>query len=382
MNDMRPDILSLGFVHFQETCQSISSIAFSDSRKKVFCNELKKISDIFLTYNVAGFSSIDLMEKKSELDFLWQWALALDNRNGYTLSHEMRATMDNLCSAWVKNSDKFIFAATDGDFAMNPYVSSWDVLMDAFEKCYGLRFSHQLVTFTVPKHLFDDYLFSSIIYHEMGHFVDNYYNVSDEVVRRLKNRLSCGAEEKRIRTEFFPEIQSVYDAAKGVYTDEKVRDQILFSYVGEYISDLFGAQYLGLHIINFLEFNRHGTYHICTKTHPSPKARASLVSAFLSGDVSNFLLSDILDSFKATGLDLKNRYVRPADAANLEKGQPITITNDEELHSLFQLGWEVYFKGAKAMDAACGKTIGATNQYDFYQKVKGAMKQSIRSYLG
>lgn len=382
MNIMRPEILSLGFVNFHETCQALCVVKFSDARKKVFCQELKKISEIFLGINAASLAPDAIAARKGDLDFFWQWALALDDRNGYTLSHEMRGAMDNLCKHWVAEHPKYIFAATDGNFSINRYHSSWDVLMDNIDKIYGMKFSHQLVTFEVPKPLFNDFLFVSIIYHEMGHFVDNYYNISDEVARRIKGRLSNKDEEEKIRKEFFPIIQLTYDDTAGAYKDEKKRDEYIESYVGEYIADLFGAQYVGAHIINHIELNRHGTYNISSETHPAPQSRAALVNAFLTNDTSYFLLKDILDSFVATGLELKNRYVRPADALNLEKGLSLAIGNDDELHSLFQLGWEIYFKGPDAMDVACGNAKGTTSQYAFYTKLNEAMRQSIKNYLG
>ena len=382
MNNMRPEILSLGFVNFHETCQALCVVNFSDSRKKVCGQELKRISEIFLELNAPTLTPDEIAARKDDLDFFWQWALALDNRNGYTLSHEMRGTMDNLCKHWVVEHPKYIFAATDGNFSINRYHSSWDVLMDKIDKIYGMKFSHQLVTFEVPKPLFNDFLFVSIIYHEMGHFVDNYYNISDEVVRRIKTRFSKTEEEEKIRKEFFPIIQLTYDDTAGVYKDVKKRDEYIESHVGEYIADLFGAQYVGSHIINHIELNRHGTYNIYSETHPAPQSRASLVNAFLTNDTTNFLLKDLIDSFTATKLELKNRYVRPADALKLEKGQPLTIENDDELHSLFQLGWEVYFKGTGARNVARGNSAGTTSQYDFYIKLKEAMRLSIYNYLG
>lgn len=379
---MRPEILSLGFVNFHETCQALCTVKFSDCRKKVFCKELLQISEIFLGIDVTTLKPDEIKVKKEDLDFLWQWALALDDRNGYTLSHEMRATMDNLCKQWINDHQKYIFAATDGNFSINRYVSSWDVLMDKMEQIYKMRFSHQLVTFEVPKPLFNDFLFVSIIYHEMGHFVDNYFNISDEVCRRIKIRMSNVADEEKIRKEFFPIIQLVYDDKTGVYTNEKKRDAYIESYIGEYIADLFGAQYVGSHIINHIELNRHGSYNVYFETHPSPNARGALIIAFFKNDTTNFLLTDILESFAATGLELKNRYIRPADASHLEMGEPVTIANDDELHSLFQLGWEIHFKGAAAMDTACGETSGKTSQYEFYKRLNDAMRQSIRNYLG
>lgn len=382
MTNMRPEILSLGFVNFHETCKALCKVSFSDVRKKVFCQELMRISEFFLGINATTLAPAEITAKKRDLDFFWQWALALDDRNGYTLSHEMRGTMDNLCKHWVAEHSKYIFAATDGNFSINRYYSSWDVLMDKIDKIYGMKFSHQLVTFEIPKPLFNDFFFVSIIYHEMGHFVDNYYNISDEVARRIKGRLSTPVEEEKIRKVFFPILQNIYDEPNGVYSDEKKRDEYIEAYVGEYISDLFGAQYVGPHIINHIELNRHGTYNLNHETHPSPNARSSLIMSFLKNDSTNFLLKDILDSFVATGYELKNRYVRPVDALNLEKGQPLNITNDDELHSLFQLGWDIYFKGPGAMDAVCGNVAGTTNQYEFYIRLNDAMKKSISNYLG
>lgn len=382
MIDMRPEILSLGFVNFHETCQCISKASFKDARKNIFCKELLRLSEFYLTIDPSKLDHNQIKLLKNHLDFFWQWALALDARNGYTLSHEMRVTMDNLCSHWVPDYNKYIFAATDGDFAINRYSSSWDVLMGLFEKLYHLKFSYQLVFFTVPKSLFNDFLFVSIIYHEMGHFVDSYYNISDEVSRRIKIRLLDPAEEVRIRKEFIPILQSLYDENQGVYNDVKKRDDCIDSHIREFIADLFGAQYVGPHIMNHIELNRHGSYIVDHDSHPSPNARASLIDAFLKNDRTNLLLVDILDSFKDTGLELKDRYVRPSDAASLERGEPMTIDNDDELHSLFQLGWEVFFKDANAMNIASGNKLGSMNKYEFYLKLNEAMRQSIRDYLG
>ena len=58
------------------------------------------------------------------------------------------------------------------------------------------------------------------------------------------------------------------------------------------------------------------------------------------------------------------------------------IRNDDELQSLIFLGWDVFLKGACAMDIACGERPGKTTQYDFHTRFNDAMGQSIRNYLG
>lgn len=103
--------------------------------------------------------------------------------------------------------------------------------------------------------------------------------------------------------------------------------------------------------------------------------------AFLNDEQGNILLNDIKDEFNAIGRPLRKRSVSLADAYSLMRGQPVKIMNDDELHSLFMLGWEVYLKGPTGYDKEIGNTGQPTSREDFYAILNNAIRQSIANYL-
>lgn len=378
---MRPEIFSLAATHFYNLCQVLKNqTTFSDARKNHFRGEMVKMSEHLIQLNFLSMTPAELGAYQLVLSIFMSWAQALDSRNYYTLSHEMRGVMDNLCSKWVDDYDKFLFAATDGSFAIEYYNADWGRFIDTINRSFRVAFSHQLFTFKVPKHLYDDFLFNGSIYHEMGHFVDNYYYMSDRIAQKMIDRLNNGQEVDRIKNEFYPIIKETYDI-NGVCINEDHRKKMIEKQTAEYIADMFGTQYLGEHIWNYIEYIAHGIYDQYDREHPSPNCRKNLELAFLNDVQGNFLLEDIKEEFNATGRPLQKRFVILADASSLMKGQPVKIMNDDELHSLFMLGWEVYLKGPAAYDSIIGNTGKPTSREDFYVILNNAIRQSIANYI-
>lgn len=381
MKQLRPEILSLAVSHFYEVCHFLKGQGvYSNPRKTQFRDELVKISDTFSKCDFYHISADGLKALKSYVTVLFMpWAMALDTRNAYTLSQEMRRMMDNLCRQWVPDSDKFVFTAADGNFSCVRYDSDWDLLMDNIERIYGVKPSYQLIMFNIPKHLNEDFLFVGSLYHEMGHFVEAYYNMADRVCQKMLSRLTLPAEASKIRKEYFPIINQTYDG--DFCKDEARRHRFLMAQTKEYIADLFATQYLGCHRGNHIEYVAAGFYDRPDDEHPSPDCRWAMEEAFLKNDSSNFVYADIADEFAAIGHPLTNKMVRPADYMALDKGEQMSIQNDDELHSVLWYGWEVYLRGPQAMANAQGAAGAVLSQYEFYKKLNYALKLTIGGYL-
>lgn len=378
---MRPEILSLAATHFYNLCQDLKTQkAFSDARKNHFRSEMVKMSEHLISHDFMAMSPAVMDLFQIVLRLFMPWAQALDSRNYYTLSHEMRVVMDNLCSKWVDDYDKFIFAATDGSFAIEYYKAYWGMFINAINRIFQVSFAHQLFTFKVPKHLYDDFLFIGSIYHEMGHFVENYYNMSDRIAQKMIDRLNNGQDVDKIKEDFYPIIKETYDK-NGDCVNEPLRQKMIEKQTAEYIADVFGTQYLGEHIWNHIEYIAHGIYDQYDNEHPSPNCRKNLEHAFINEVQGNFLLDDIKEEFLATGRPLQKRFVIIADASTLMKGQPVKIMNDDELHSLFKLGWEVYLKGPSTYDKGIGNTGKPTSREEFYSVINNAIRQSVANYI-
>lgn len=381
MRQLRPEILSLAVSHFYEICCELRTQgSYTSSQKTHFRDVLAKIGE-----NLSNWDLSKCHPKIFEAhlvyvrNLLMPWAMALDTRNAYTLSPEMRCMMDNLCRHWIADADKFAFSADDGAFACARYDSDWDVLMSNFELLYGIKPTCQLVMLKVPKHLYNDFLFIGSLYHEMGHFVDAYYNIWDRVYQKVITRLEIPAEATKIRGEYFPIIEQTYDGANC--KDESRRNKFLVAQIKEYIADLFATQYLGCHRGNHIEYVAAGAYDKDDDEHPSPECRWAMEYAFIKDNRSNFIYADISDEFAAIGHPLTIKIVKPSDFASLDKGEPVSVKNDDELHSLLWYGWEVYLRGPQVMAASQGTPKAVMSRYDFYKKLNGALKQSIGNYL-
>lgn len=378
---MRHEILSLAVTHFYNLCQALKiQEDYSDDRKNHFRGELIKLSEALIKNDFSTLSPAILGGHNIVTQLFSLWAQALDCRNHYTLSHEMRIVMDNLCSKWIDNSDKYIFAATDGPFAIEGFTADWGKFINTINGSYRVGFAHQLYTFKVPKHLHDDFLFIGSLYHEMGHFVDGYYNISDRVAQKMEDRLNAGQDSDVIKNELYPIVNETYDA-DGKCANETRRRRLLGLQSREYVADLFGTQYLANHISNHIEYVAFGRYDQYDEEHPSPNCRKRLEEAFLNDEKNNILLNDIKDEFNGIGRPLQKRNVIIADAATLMKGQPVKIMNDDELHSLFSLGWDVYLKGPRAFDQEIGNILTPTSKEKFYGIINDAIKNSIANYI-
>lgn len=378
---MRREVFGLAIAQFCKVCNPLDTQGHSDKRKETFKKSLKRLSEVY-----ANNIDINKVEDKSFryiqdiLKLANSWAISLDSKNPYTLSREMRHMIDNLCSIWIPEHDKFIFSTTDGDFAVMRYYSSWDILYSNIKTLFNVDFAYQLVPLYIPKHLHDDFLFIATLYHEFGHFVVFYNNMYDQPVQKIVEHLNNKTDKADlILNKWFTAIRDLYDS-NGVCRDTSSRDEIIESYINEYMADLFGSQYANHHISNHRESNGHGKEDVYSNTHPSYNQRRELVDDFLNDVTDNFLLNCIKEEFVVLGKPLSKRYVS-LEKALILSGSPLTINNDEELHSLIYNAWEAYLEETKPQKDKNGVVISSTADIALYERITCSVKTSIKTYF-
>lgn len=376
MNSARPDLLALNLSHFHELCKAVSTIHFTNPKKIGFQNDLYKLSEKLLEEDVYAMTPPEVYDRLALVNFFQQWALAFDGRSAYTLTREMRGVIENLCAHWIPESDKYVFALTDGGFSVLPYDTGWDIMIENVKNAFNVKFAHQLVLFRVPKQLAGDFLYSSVLYHEMGHFIDSYYNISEQVFKSICDKQKNNQLPGDFVPKYFPFILNV---ASGNPT---LVDKCLKKQIGEYVADVFGAQYVGEHICNLMESAACGKYDNHDFEHPSPNYRERMVRDFMSCSSANLVLNEILEKFSDCGLELKNRQVPIADAEKIRMGEVLDIKDDDELHSIIGLGWEVYFNKPTTMESKIGLPPGSIDKHSFYKRINSSIKESIRQYFG
>lgn len=367
---MRKNLLNLGFAQLHNLCKSAESSKSSDPRKQLFKERLCELSKAFTNIDAISLDDANFQIHYKNHKFFFDFATALDPHNGYTLSKEMRQTLDDLLKCWIDNPEHYIISVTDGNFAINSYYDDWFSLNKFIETLYGVTFDHILLTIYVPKHLHDDFFHASVLYHEIGHFVDAYHNVYIDVIEYLKIIMADPNENKRIIDNYFPYINS------NESIDERGQNEIIKNHCREMVADVFGAQYVGEYILSHIEYNRYGTYEISSSTHPSPQIRKLIISDFLNGK-SNDIIELITKCFARKGLSIEKRYIG-FDMDNLQKGEPINLTNSIELHSIIYNLWTTYLSGKEQIIKHRGEII---SNHQFYNLLNNAVKTSIHNYF-
>ena len=57
------------------------------------------------------------------------------------------------------------------------------------------------------------------------------------------------------------------------------------------------------------------------------------------------------------------------------------IMEDDELHSIIQLGWDVYLSKVASMEALTGEPSNSIAPYDFYSRINEGIRSSIEAYF-
>jgi hypothetical protein len=303
---MSPELITLHLSQLQKAIEKSKTNKYADSRKRDYHDNILKLFAEINKIDVVGCSTDYLIFTKSIVDFCFVSVEFLDDSTLVNIPHEIVYCLEKALSEWDDTNQYIIVTSLHNDlncFSFNAYLSLNETFYDIINANFGISFNHRLIQINLPKYLSQDYLANVVLYHELGHFVDLRYQISEKLSTALK------------LTE----------------TEQ--------SYYGEFFSDVFAAQYIGEAsncYLNYIAYNNPDS-----STHPSTNSRIEMVRHFL-----NCNNDKILDTLKfATQLitkkDLKNRRKIIADT-DFRSFIPTLITNEEELHSIFEVGWSLW----------------------------------------
>lgn len=363
---MKKELLNLASAQLYQLCSSICQIQSSDKRKEDFRQRLTVLTNQFMTLESTTLPDQVCNVHHSILKIYQQIATVLDPNNKYILSKEMRYVLGDLLSTWIPDASKYIICATDGDFAITKHYHDWNALNMITKQLYNVEFGHQLITFYVPKHLTNDFFYAGVLYHEMGHFIDSYYNVYVDVTNELKQIMQNPSEKAIIINSYFPQLNN-----HNIAYDHTEFENVLTNHCKEMIADLFGAQYLEKEILSYLKYICYPSFDKSSNTHPAPNIREQIVSDFIN-DNNNVIIDLIKNSFNNNGLNLAKKYT---DLNIDPSADAITFNNNDELHSLIYSLWITYYKGKVIINP------GMSN-YDFYTTLNQIAHNSIKQYFG
>ena len=173
------------------------------------------------------------------------------------------------------------------------------------ETTFGVRFENRVVQVALPQLYKHFPLNNSVLYHELGHFVDENFGISKLMLI----------------------IQRAPGGAVALPTPP---------HAAEYFSDLFGACYVGEAVTMMIENLAPGAP--ASPTHPATNDRKQVVADFLSG-TQNPIVDLCNQALTALQLQpLRQRFTEPVIQGHFDNVRPYEVRSHGEVHGLLLAG--------------------------------------------
>ncbi len=244
---------------------------------------------------------------------VWSASKFLAGSVSKEIPYEVAFSLEQALQDWLPNPEQ-PYAVTTALLDEQQYYfrGIYDQFYDMVSAFLDVTFEVKLIQIALPRLYRHRPLYGVALYHELGHFIDTYFKVTEFSLL--------------IAPPALPQINPTQ-----AYEVER-------SWRKEYFADLFAAGYTGSAIGVFLG-------HIAPNappslSHPATNDRLNNIAAFLAGNKTQIIgLFD--NALQLLGLPtLTIRYSKPDIRPFLNNIRPYPIANEPELHGLIEAGWE------------------------------------------
>lgn len=220
----------------------------------------------------------------------------------------------------------------------------------------GIAVEYEIVQIALPDVYRKKPLYSVALYHELGHFMDTRFAISENVAV-LKPDLA---------------LPGMSAPAGPLSASQQL---VRLHHLREYFADLFAACYCGWAIKRFLEGFAPNSGP--SPTHPATYWRIELINALLSG-TPHVLIDAFNLALKARAQpQLLKRFSRPSLQHCFDIIRPVTITSDAEVHGVLDAAWE-YLDQAADGNAEPWKSL---DDFEIERVINDLVEKSIRNRM-
>ncbi len=265
--------------------------------------ESKEI-DVSLSSNINSIKEV--------FDFLLNNIIYLEDSTLNNIPYETIYCLDLALKEWSLNDDiEYIIVTTlrHNNYFFDGTLAFTDNIYNYVSLLFGVDFQYRLIQISIPKRDVNDYMLNGVLYHELGHFVDRKYRITQRI----------------IDTEYYMENREV--------------QLNKYYHLAESFADIFASQYSPYTIqytLRFLAPDAKGSF-----THPSTKDRLELIQNFINGIPNDTTKKLSLATSYVLSKDLKKRFstINYSDFYNLI---PTIVNKEDELHGLFHSVWDIW----------------------------------------
>jgi hypothetical protein len=233
--------------------------------------------------------------------------------------YEMEYCLKKALSIWVSRDTIITTALTDGhDFHFSP-ADPWKFIKTFVPGFATNGYDPLLVQLGLPRLYRHKPIYCLALYHELGHFVDEYHGITKLSMLLDPSPLAIGHLQ-------IPTTASTAD-----------KERVELSHRKEYFCDMFGAAYVGSSSIETLVAIAPNAP--ASNSHPATSDRQRSVGAFISGraDPLALLYQKCLTQQKIP--NLTKFFVPPSIGKYFDDIRPYQIMDSSELHGTLSAAW-------------------------------------------
>ncbi len=346
---MSPELLRLHIAQLTRTFEKSRTNNYADQRKLDYHNKLSELLKIIHEVDLELYDYENQKSLKEVLDFIFLSIEFLDNSTLTTIPHEIVYCLEKALADWDKTEQYIIVTSLNNNisgYSFNPILALSPHYYDIIDSLFNIDFTHRLIQINLPKYLVHDYLANVVLYHELGHFVEKKFKIAKRLTETKLLNGSLPTSEEAIK---------------------------YFNHISENFADIFAAQYVGEASNYYLDYIAHKFGN--SATHPSTDSRIEIVKVFIEGRTDNDRLNEIVEATNlTTSIDLRVRY-ELIDSKDFKGFVPVVINNVEQLHSVFNMGWDLWKTEVETFNT---RGIDDTEKY---QILNNLMEKSISNYM-
>jgi len=220
----------------------------------------------------------------------------------------------------------------------------------------GISIDYEIVQIALPDVYRQKPLYSVALYHELGHFMDTRFTVSENV-DVLKPDLALPG----------------MSAPTGTLTPTE--KWVRLQHLREYFADLFAASYCGGAIKRFLE--GFAPNNGPSPTHPATYFRIQVINALLSGTPHSLIEAFNLALKARAQPRLQLRFSSPALNECFDAIRPVPLASDSQVHGVLDAAWE-YLDRAAERSTEPWKSLG---DLEIERVINDLVEKSIRNRM-
>ncbi len=340
--------LELQFAQIERTISICRNSFPNHHQKQLIYNNLLQLFEAIKGSDYRNFNTPNLDNTKFCLDVIFHGIQFLDYKDESEIPKRLIFCLNQALNDWIPNGTNTYYIVISHNNNLTEFLFNYldEGIVIAFNhwvtNMFSVSYKPALIQISKPKILFDDFLGSTPVYHELGHFIDNNY----QIVKNLFNNPAFASKNK--------------------------------TYYEEHFADIFAAQYIGKSCIEPLNYNSPSTRNLDVDTHPSNEMRIKVVDTFLNNSGPNDAM-EIVNHLKQAVVDrgcgeLKIRNV-PLTVDPFDSLTPIVLDDISKIHSLYSKGWEHWLNNNSVIRTSYPNPIECCN------KINDLIKTTIENTM-